>query len=85
MTENRIAVFASGAGSNFKNILEKTSDGFIPAETKLLVTDNYHAGAIEIARNNNIPVNLSNLTQGTYLIQVIVGTTKATSKIIINK
>jgi phosphoribosylglycinamide formyltransferase 1 len=56
MTENRIAVFASGAGSNFKNILEKTSDGFIPAKIKLLVTDNHKAGAIEIARNNDIPV-----------------------------
>ena len=58
MTENRIAVFASGAGSNFKNILEKTSEGFIPAKIVLLVTDNYSAGAIEIAKSHNIPVKV---------------------------
>ncbi len=58
MTENRIAVFASGAGSNFKNIFEKTSDGFIPAKIKLLVSDNHNAGAISIARNYDIPVKV---------------------------
>jgi hypothetical protein len=35
--------------------------------------------------STNIPVNLSKLTQGTYLMQVIVGTNSATRKIIINK
>ena len=58
MAENRIAVFASGTGSNFKNILEKTSEGFIPATIALLVTDNYSAGAIDIANSHNIPVKV---------------------------
>lgn len=58
MAENRIAIFASGTGSNFKNIIEKSSDGFIPATIALLITDNYTAGAIEIAKNLNIPVKV---------------------------
>jgi formyltetrahydrofolate-dependent phosphoribosylglycinamide formyltransferase len=58
MTENRIAVFASGTGSNFKNIINKTSEGFIPAKIELLVTDNTSAGAIKIAHNHNIPVKV---------------------------
>ena len=58
MTENRIAVFASGTGSNFKNILEKTIEGLIPAKIVILVTDNHNAGAIQIARDHNIPVRV---------------------------
>jgi len=58
MTENRIAIFASGTGSNFNNILEKISEGLIPAKIVILVTDNHNAGAIQIARNQNIPVKV---------------------------
>jgi len=58
MTENRIAVFASGTGSNFKEILEKTEKGLIPAEIVILVTDNHNAGAIQTARDHNIPVKV---------------------------
>ncbi len=58
MTENRIAIFASGTGSNFKNILEKISEGLVPAKIVILVTDNHNAGAIQIARNLNIPVKV---------------------------
>lgn len=58
MTENRIAVFASGTGSNFKNILEKTKKGLIQAKIIVLVTDNHNAGAIQIARDHDIPVKV---------------------------
>ena len=58
MTENRIAVFASGTGSNFKNILEKAEKGHIPAKIVILVTDNHQAGAIQTASNHNIPVKI---------------------------
>jgi phosphoribosylglycinamide formyltransferase 1 len=58
MTENRIAIFASGTGSNFKNILEKISEGLISAKIVILVTDNHNAGAIQIARHHNIPVKV---------------------------
>ena len=58
MTENRIAVFASGTGSNFKNILEKTEKGLIPAKIVILVTDNHNAGAIKTASDHNIPVKV---------------------------
>ncbi len=35
--------------------------------------------------NNNIPINLSSLQKGSYVVQVIAGTNIASSKIIINK
>lgn len=58
MENNRIAVFASGRGSNFKSILEKTLSGYIPAKIKLLITDKNDAGAINIAHANQIPVRV---------------------------
>jgi len=58
MKEIRLAVFASGRGSNFEKILEKIKDGYIPAKISLLITDKYTAGAIEIAENNQIPVKV---------------------------
>ncbi len=58
MTENRIAIFASGTGSNFKNIVEKTKEGLIPAKIVILVTNNHNAGAIQIAHDHNIPVKV---------------------------
>ena len=58
MTENRIAVFASGTGSNFKNILETIEKGLIPAKISILVTDNHNAGAIQIAHDHSIPVKV---------------------------
>ena len=54
MESKRLAVFASGRGSNFQAILEKTLTGFIPALISLLITDNPEAGAIKIAQKNNI-------------------------------
>ncbi len=58
MDRNRIAVFASGRGSNFKNILDRTLSGYIPAKIILLITDQYNAGAIETARANQIQVRV---------------------------
>ena len=58
MTKNRIAVFASGTGSNFKNILEQSKKGLFKAKIVLLVTDNLNAGAIQTARSNSIPVKI---------------------------
>ncbi len=54
----RIAVFASGRGSNFQAILEKIKKGFIPASIELCITNNPEAGIIEIAEANRIPVKI---------------------------
>jgi phosphoribosylglycinamide formyltransferase-1 len=54
MSKKRLAVLASGRGSNFERILEKVKDGFIPAEIVLLITNNPKAGALAIAAKNTI-------------------------------
>jgi phosphoribosylglycinamide formyltransferase 1 len=61
MKESRmkIAVFASGRGSNFKALIQAARRGlFRKAAIALLVTDNPGAGAIAIAKKAKIPVAL---------------------------
>lgn len=55
MEIKRIAVFASGTGSNFRTLLEKIEEKYIPAVVSILLTDNSNAGAIEIALSHKIP------------------------------
>lgn len=51
-----IAVFASGKGSNFHAILQAIQNGSITnAEIVLVISNRTDAGALEIARANNIP------------------------------
>ena len=50
-----IAVFASGRGSNFQAILKAIDDGRLPARVTLLISNNSKAGALELARSQNIP------------------------------
>jgi phosphoribosylglycinamide formyltransferase-1 len=50
-----IAVFASGRGSNFHAILNAVNEGQLPARVTLLVSNNSNAGALELARSQNIP------------------------------
>jgi phosphoribosylglycinamide formyltransferase-1 len=55
-----IAVFASGRGSNFLAILNAIQSGTLPARVALLLSNNANAGALETARERNIPaVHLS--------------------------
>jgi phosphoribosylglycinamide formyltransferase-1 len=54
MSKNRLAVLASGRGSNFARILEKVQDGYIPADIVLLITNNSKAGALATAAKNDI-------------------------------
>ena len=54
----RLAVFASGRGSNFQAILKQIQQGIIPATVGLCVTNNPNAGVIQIARENEIPVKI---------------------------
>ena len=50
----RIAVFASGTGSNFIEIFNQIIDGKINGVIKILISDNSSAKAIEFAKANNI-------------------------------
>jgi phosphoribosylglycinamide formyltransferase-1 len=52
----RIAVFASGKGSNAQAILHAVSQGYIPhADVVLVLSDRTQAGALDIARSCLIP------------------------------
>jgi phosphoribosylglycinamide formyltransferase 1 len=51
----RIAIFASGSGSNFQSIVDSVKKGQLDAEVALLVCDKPGAFVIERAQNENIP------------------------------
>lgn len=51
----RLAVFASGGGSNFRSILNTIDDGKLDAACVLLVADREGIGAIEKAEREQIP------------------------------
>jgi phosphoribosylglycinamide formyltransferase 1 len=53
---NRIAVFASGSGSNFQAIADAVDKGILQAEISLLVCDKPGAQVIERARKLHIPI-----------------------------
>ena len=50
----KIAVFASGRGSNFQSIIDHIKSGDISAEVKLLISDRQEAGALKRAEHENI-------------------------------
>jgi len=52
----KIAVFASGNGSNFEAIVEHIKQGSLEAEVAVLVTDKPDCFAVERANNHNIPI-----------------------------
>ena len=54
----RLAVFASGRGSNFQAILEQINNGLISATVGLCITNNPNAGVIDIAKADGIPVKI---------------------------
>ena len=54
--KHKIAVFASGYGSNFEVIARAAEAGEIPAEVVLLVCDKAEARACQIAEQMNIPI-----------------------------
>lgn len=51
----RLAVFASGSGTNFQAILEAIAAGHLPARVVLCVSDRSTSGALERARWQGIP------------------------------
>ncbi|NDI35987.1 phosphoribosylglycinamide formyltransferase [Chengkuizengella sediminis] len=56
MSSFRIAVFASGSGSNFQAILDHINQGKLDIHIELLVCDRPEAKVIERAKNAGIPV-----------------------------
>jgi len=50
-----IAVLASGGGSNFQALLNAIREGVLPARICAVVSNNSAAGALDIARSQNIP------------------------------
>ncbi len=59
MNQIRIAVLASGRGSNFRAIVEAQERGELPgAEVVALLTDRPDTGAEEFAKSRNIPVHV---------------------------
>ncbi|MBO5217032.1 MAG: phosphoribosylglycinamide formyltransferase [Alistipes sp.] len=53
--KHKIAVFASGSGSNFEAICSAAERGEIPAEVALMVCDKPLAAVCERARKHNVP------------------------------
>ncbi|MCP3028374.1 phosphoribosylglycinamide formyltransferase [Halobacillus sp. A5] len=51
---NKIAVFASGTGTNFDAIVNAVNEGTLDAEVSLLVSDKINAGVIEKAQKRDI-------------------------------
>jgi len=47
----RVAVLASGRGSNFRALAERCQDSAFPAEVACLVTDDDHSGAVAAAES----------------------------------
>ena len=59
----KIAIFASGGGSNFKAIYEKIISGEIPAEISLVVSNNPNCGTINFAKKNALLTLIVNKTR----------------------
>lgn len=53
--KHKIAIFASGYGSNFEAIATATLVGVIPAEVALMVCDKPQARVVEVAQRMGIP------------------------------
>lgn len=54
MSNIKVAVLASGRGSNFQAIIDSVASGFINAEISLLVTDNPESYSIERSKKHGI-------------------------------
>ncbi|MBI5223860.1 phosphoribosylglycinamide formyltransferase [Candidatus Micrarchaeota archaeon] len=58
MNKIKIAILASGRGSNFEAIAKAVKDGTCHAQIMVLITNKPDAGAIKIAQNYKIPVEI---------------------------
>lgn len=53
-----LVVFASGSGTNFQAVIDAIKSGYLNARITGLIAGKAGIGAIERARNNNIPVEI---------------------------
>ncbi|MBV8816048.1 MAG: phosphoribosylglycinamide formyltransferase [Verrucomicrobia bacterium] len=51
----KLGVLGSGKGSNFKAIMERIIDGWVPAEVRIVISDVPDAGILSYARDFQIP------------------------------
>ena len=56
----KIAVFASGTGSNFINIVNYINKNKLKAKVVLLISNNPNTNAVEFAEKNKINVQIIN-------------------------
>ena len=55
-----LAIFASGGGSNFKNIYNHICNNYIHAEIKILISNNSNCGSVLFAKENKIQYKVIN-------------------------
>lgn len=60
LTSYKIAVFASGTGSNFKAIVNSIENGILCSEIAVLITNNPDAGALGYAKEKGISTAVIN-------------------------
>jgi phosphoribosylglycinamide formyltransferase-1 len=65
----RLAVFASGRGSNLAGILEACREGLLEAEVGLIVCNQPGAGAVAFARDQGIPLHLADTREDRYPVE----------------
>ncbi|MFA4849278.1 MAG: phosphoribosylglycinamide formyltransferase [Methanoregula sp.] len=61
--KKRIAVVASGRGSNFQAVIDAIRNGTVPAECAALITDNPKAYALERAKKAGVPCRIIDYSQ----------------------
>ena len=72
----RLVVLASGRGSNFKSILDHIEAGEINGEIVAVISDNYNAKALDIAREHEIEAIFGNAKSDEYT-NWLIGTVKS--------
>jgi len=55
LTISNIGVISSGRGENLRYILQAERSGYLPARTRIVLTDQSAAGALRIAREFSVP------------------------------
>ena len=69
-----IGFLASGRGSNFRSVVEACQRGVLDATPAVLISNNSSSGALEFARENQIPAfHLSSVTHPEDLDEAILG------------
>lgn len=83
----KLAVFASGRGSNFLAILEAIDAGRLMAEVKIVISNNPLAGALESARKCNIDtavINIADFKERSAFVEEMLNTlTRSDSDLIV--